>query len=74
MPQAPLKRYVYLRIFRNAPLEIQFFPSRDEGLLQMDRACGSSVPSLAYWSDQLTRAERPSVAGDRLWLYEVDIS
>jgi len=69
-----MKRYLYLKIIDDTPVEIKHFTDRSAGLKQIAEELGTGVLPEAYWSDELKRAH--VITGDygfSYWLYEVEI-
>ena len=73
-----LRRFVYLKILNDAPIEIKFFIDRSAGFKHVCEQSGLPISVMdAYWNDTLKLAKvstfnTPS-PGCMHWLYEVEI-
>ena len=73
-----LRRYMYMKLLNDAPIEIKFFTDKSAGMKHFaEGARLGSIDPNAFWNEELKRATISTMnipsTGCRHWLYEVEV-
>lgn len=68
-----MKRFVFIRITNDIPVEIKFFTDLTAGMKNLAEMAAFAGPPLALWSSAKGRGFSYSPNHESLWLYEVEI-